>query len=105
MAKVQNVPKITNYQSASTNNEFFKRAFAEKLQKGSSRENLLDILLINRLESQSKVIATLLSNMVSRELFVKHHTIITSSPAVEHLFLLRDNMLKLKYTGVSDYLG
>ena len=39
---MQNVQKTAGCQSASSENEFFERAFAEKSRKGSSSEQLLD---------------------------------------------------------------
>ena len=58
----------TSCQSASSDDEFFGGALAEKPRQCNSSEKLLDDFLKEKHESQSKEIATLLSSTTLREL-------------------------------------
>ena len=80
----------------------FGGALAEKPRQCNSSEKLLDDFLKEKHESQSKVIAMLLSSTTLRELFVKYNTAIPSSAAVERLFSLGKDVLKPKRSGLSD---
>ena len=101
-SKVKTDAYSTSCQSASFDDEFFGRALAEKPRQCNTSENLLDDFLKEKHESQSKAIATLLSNTTLRELFVKCNTAIPSSAAVERLFSLGKDVLKPKQSALSD---
>ena len=81
---------------------FLGEAFAEKLRKHNRSEKLLNNFLKDEHESQSKAIATLLSNTTLRELFVKYNTTVPSTAATGRLFSLGKNVLKLKRSELSD---
>ena len=78
-SKVETDTHSTSRQSASSDNQFYGGALAEKSRQCNSSEKLLNDFLKGKYESQSKVIATLLSNTTLRELFVKYNTAIPSS--------------------------
>ena len=99
--KVETDTHSTSCQSASSDDEFFGGALAEK-QQGNSSMKLLDDFLKEKHEFQSKGIATLLYSTTLRELFVKYSTAIPSSAAVERLFSLGKDVLKPKRSGLSD---
>ena len=101
-SKVETDTHSTSCQSASSNDEFFGGALAEKPRQRNSSEKLLDDFLKEKHESQSKEIATLLSSTTLRELLVKYNTAIPSSAAVERLFSLGKNVLKPKRSGLSN---
>ena len=101
-SKVETDTHITSCQSASSNDEFFGGALAEKPRQCNSNEKLFDNFLKEKHKLQSKGIATLLSSMTLRELFVKYNTAIPSSAAVERLFSLEKDVLKPRRPGLSD---
>ena len=100
--KVQNVSKITSYQSAFSDNKFFRWMFEEKSLKDSSREKLLYNFFKERRESQSKAIATLLSNTTLKELLVKYNSAMSCSAAMECLFLFGEDVRQLEQSELSD---
>ena len=73
-SKVKTDTHSTSCQSASSDDEFFGGALAEKPRQGNSSKKLLDDFLKEKHESQSKAIATLLSNTTLRELCSVQHS-------------------------------
>ena len=71
VSNLQNVPKITSYQIASSDDDFWRNVCRD-----NSSEKLLDDFFQERRESQSKAIAILLSASTLRELFMNYHTVI-----------------------------
>ena len=101
---MQNVPKITSYQSTFPDNQFFERAFGEKSLKDSSREKLLYNFFKERRESQRKAIVTLFFNTTLKELFVKNNSAIPCSAAMECLLRFGEYVRKPKQSELSDGL-
>ena len=99
---MRNIPKVTSYRSAFFDDEFFVRAFAEKSPQDGSNGKLLDDFRMEGHESQSKAIATYLSNTVLRLLSMKYNTAIPCSAAAERLFSLGEGKQKPKQSGFSD---
>ena len=91
---MQNVPKITSYQSAFSDDEFFGRVFGEKSLKNSSGEKLLYNIFKKRRDSQCKAIVTLPSKTTLKELYMKYNSVIPCSAAMECLFLFGENVRK-----------
>ena len=90
---MESVPRITGYQTASSVDRF-ERTFVEKSRKDSSNEKLQDNFIIEGHESQSKAMATLLSDVNTT-----HHYFPFSSGT---LIFIEENMLKPKQLGLND---
>ena len=102
-SKVETDTHSTSCQNASSDDKFFGGTLAGKPRQGNTIKMLLDDFLKEKHESQSKAIATLLSNTTLRGLlFVKYNTAVLTGAAVERLFFLGKNMLKPKRSGLSD---
>ena len=99
--KVQNVSKITSYQSAFLDNEFFGKVFREKSLKNSSREKLLYNIFKERRESQSNCDVTFHTTL--NKLFMKYNSVIPCSAAMECSFPFEKNVRrKPKQSELSD---